>query len=268
MDPLTHGLASLAVQRGFFPRASWRTVLAIVFAGVIADLDSFSASFGPLAYLRWHRTATHSLLFAMVLAFAAFLFSKTRRDSETLIPWKGFSWVPILTAAALHLLMDVLQPDAIVPLWPFSPKRISLDIVPAIDPWLLMILAAAILLPELVHLVSDEIGSRAKRPRGRNGAIAGLAFALIYFGLRAVFHGNVTGTLEARTIAGALPHSQTPSPHFFGTALSKLNPLCIWSRCGPSAAMRPTPPESQPCANPNLRRSSAPRKRLPPRSRF
>jgi len=50
---------------------------------------------------------------------------------------------------------------------------------------LLVILASAILIPELLHLVSDEIGSRTKRPRGRNGAIAGLAFALIYFGLRA-----------------------------------------------------------------------------------
>jgi membrane-bound metal-dependent hydrolase YbcI (DUF457 family) len=212
VDPLTHGLASLAVQRGFFPRASWRTVLAIVLAGVIADVDSFSASFGPLAYLRWHRTATHSLLFVLVLAFAAFLFSKTRLYSETLIPWKGFSWVPILAAAALHLLMDVLQPGAIDPLWPFSPKRISLDIVPAIDPWLLLILAAAILLPELLHLVSDEIGSRVKRPRGRNGAIAGLALALIYFGLRALFHGNVLGTLEARTVAGEMPHRVAAYP--------------------------------------------------------
>jgi membrane-bound metal-dependent hydrolase YbcI (DUF457 family) len=212
VDPLTHGLASLALQRGFFPGASWRTLLAILFTGIVADVDSFSASFGPAAYLRWHRTITHSLVFVLVLAFAALLFSKTRRDGEPSVRWAGLSWIAILTASALHLVMDLLQTDAVVPLWPFSAKRISLDIEPVIDPWLLVILASAILIPELLHLVSDEIGSRTKRPRGRNGAIAGFAFALIYFGLRASLHATAVATLEARTIAGEMPHRVAAFP--------------------------------------------------------
>ena len=81
--------------------------------------------------------------------------------------------------------MDLLQADAFTPFWPFSAKTFSFDVAPFIDPWLIVILVAAILFPELVRLVSDEIGARAKRPRGRNGAIAGLFFALFYFGLRA-----------------------------------------------------------------------------------
>jgi len=212
VDPLTHGLASFALQRGFFPRASWRTVLAILFAGTVADVDSLSASFGPATYLRSHRTITHSFVFILMLAFAAFLFSKIGRDSEPSVRWAGFSWMAILAASELHLVMDLLQPDAIVPLWPFSAKRVSLDIEPAIDPWLLVILASAILIPELLHLVSDEIGSRTKRPRGRNGAIAGLALALIYFGLRASLHATAVATLEARTIAGEMPHRVAAFP--------------------------------------------------------
>ena len=212
VDALTHGLASLALQRGFFPRASWRTLLAILFTGIVADVDSLSASFGPAAYLRWHRTITHSLVFILMLAFVAFLFSRTRRDGEPSVRWAGFSWIAILAASALHLVMDLLQTSAVVPLWPFSAKRISLDIEPAIDPWLLVILASAILIPELLHLVSDEIGSRTKRPRGRNGAIAGLAFALIYFGLRASLHATAVATLEARTIAGEMPHRVAAFP--------------------------------------------------------
>ncbi len=212
MDPLTHGLASLALQRGFFPRASWRALLAILFAGIVADVDSLSANFGPAAYLRWHRTITHSLVFILMLAFAAFLFSKTRRDGEPSVQWADFSWIAILAASVLHLVMDLLQSDAVVPLWPFSAKRISLDIEPAIDPWLLVILASAILIPELLHLVSDEIGSRTKRPRGRNGAIAGFALALIYFGLRASLHATAVATLEARTIAGEIPHRVAAFP--------------------------------------------------------
>jgi membrane-bound metal-dependent hydrolase YbcI (DUF457 family) len=217
VDPLTHGLASLALQRGFFPKASWRAIIAILCAGLVADLDFLSANFGPSAYLRWNRTATHSIAFILVLALVAFLFSLTLRSNPGVPSWTGFSWAAIAAAATLHILMDVLQADPISPIWPFSARRFSLDISPAIDPWLLVVLAIAILLPELFRLVSDEIGSRAKRPRGRNGAIAGLALALIYFAARAQFHGNVTASLEARSVSGetsrrvaAFPDSVSP----------------------------------------------------------
>jgi inner membrane protein len=211
VDPLTHGLASLALQRGFFPKASWRAIIAILCAGLVADMDFLSANFGPSAYLRWNRTATHSIAFILVLALAAFLFSLMVRNNPR-APWTGFSWAAITAAAALHILMDLLQADPVAPFWPFSSRRFSLDISPAIDPWLLVILAAAILLPELFRLVSDEIGSRAKRPRGRNGAIAGLAFALIYFAMRAQFRGNVTSSLEARTVSGEIPRRVAAFP--------------------------------------------------------
>ncbi|HKF25216.1 MAG TPA: hypothetical protein VKB24_04545, partial [Candidatus Acidoferrum sp.] len=66
----------------------------------------------------------------------------------------------------------------------------------------LAVLIAAIVLPELFRLVSDEIGARQRRPRGRLGAGAGLSFALLYLGLRALLHANAVASLEARTIAG------------------------------------------------------------------
>jgi len=212
MDPLTHALASLTLQRGFFPRAKWRSVLAIIFAGVIADVDWFSANFGPGAYLRWNRTATHSLIFVAALAIIAGLFKRIVRGKESSANWIGFSWVAIAAASALHILMDLLQAQPIAPLWPFSPKRFSRDLVPAIDPWLLAILAAVILLPELFRLVGDEIGSRAKRPRGRNGAIAGFVLAALYFATRALFHGNAVAALESRTIGGETPHRVAAFP--------------------------------------------------------
>jgi membrane-bound metal-dependent hydrolase YbcI (DUF457 family) len=211
VDPLTHGLATLALQRGFFPKASWRAIIAILCAGLVADLDFLSANFGPSAYLRWNRTATHSIAFILVLALAAFLFALMLRNNPR-ASWSGFSWAAITAAATLHVLMDVLQADPLAPLWPFSAKRFSLDTSPTIDPWLMVVLAAAILLPELFRLVSDEIGSRTKRPRGRNGAIAGLAFALIYLAMRAQFHGNVTASLEARTVSGEIPRRVAAFP--------------------------------------------------------
>jgi inner membrane protein len=195
----------LALQRGFFPHAKSRAVLAIIFAGVIADIDSFSVSSGPAAYSRWHRTATHSVAFVLILTFATFVFTRLRRNKAAADSWTGLTWIAVACAVSLHILMDLLQADAITPLWPFSTRRFSLDLAPAIDPWLLVILAAAILFPELLRLVSDEIGSRSKRPRGRTGAIIGLAFALLYFGLRGLFHGNTVIALDARTVAGEMP---------------------------------------------------------------
>jgi len=212
VDPLTHGLASLALQRGFFPRAKWRSVLAIIFAGVIADVDWFSANFGPAAYLRWNRTATHSLVCVVALAVIAGLFKRVVRGRESSANWIGFSWTAIAAASALHILMDLLQAEPIAPLWPFSARRFSRDLVPAIDPWLLAILAVVIFLPELFRLVGDEIGSRAKRPRGRNGAIAGFVLAALYFAMRAMFHGNATAALQSRTIGGETPHRVAAFP--------------------------------------------------------
>jgi len=212
VDPLTHGLASLAMQRGFFPGSKWRTVVAMVLAGVIADFDWFSASFGPPAYLRWHRSASHSFLFVLVLAFAASLFSRIHRQNQTTGSWAGFSWTAIAAAASLHVLMDLLQADAVVPLWPFIAKRWSFDLAPPVDPWLLVILAGAILFPELIRLVGDEIGSKSKRPRGRTGAITGLALTLLYFAMRGLFHANTVAALDARTVAGEMPRRVAAFP--------------------------------------------------------
>ena len=204
MDPLTHGVASFALQRAFFPRVSWRSVVAIVAAGVIADVDWFTAALGPSGYIQWHRTATHSFLLVAVLAIAALLFSRSAKNVVGGV-WAGFSWLPVSATGLLHLFLDVLQAEDVEVLWPFSSRRFALDILPPLEPWLLTILIAAILVPELFLLVSEEIGSRSKRPRGRNGALIGLAFAVVYLGFRALLHANTIAALEAHTIAGEMP---------------------------------------------------------------
>jgi len=208
VDPLTHGLASFTLQRAFFPRASWRAVVAIVAAGVLADVDWFSTALGPTQFVHWHRSATHSLAFVLVLALAAAVFFRQAANGRS----NGSSWLAVALAGLLHLAFDVLQPDSVSPLWPFSSQKVALDLLPNFDLWLLTILAAAILLPELFRLVSEEIGSREHRPRGRNGAIVGLLIAASYLGARFLFHGNAVASLEAHTIAGETPHRVAAFP--------------------------------------------------------
>jgi membrane-bound metal-dependent hydrolase YbcI (DUF457 family) len=236
VDPLTHGVASFALQRAFFPKAKFATVAAIVVAGLLADLDSLASLFGPAAYLAWHRNAAHSLLAAILAAPLAVLLTFAALVAFGIARWGGIV-IPLglgtaseesqdpraaalqsarsllfttslacLASALLHLLVDVCQADGVGLLWPFSSRRVCLDLLPKIDPWLLTILIAATVLPELFRLVSDEIGARTNRPRGRNGAIVGLSFALFYLGLRALLHANTVASLEAHTMAGETPH--------------------------------------------------------------
>jgi membrane-bound metal-dependent hydrolase YbcI (DUF457 family) len=212
VDPLTHSLATLALQRSSVPKSSWRAILAILFAGLIPDIDSFSVSFGPANYLHWNRSVAHSITFVFLLTIVAFIFIQRFKQTPGQQSTRNFLWIAFPAAATLHIAMDLLQADAVTPLWPISAKRFSFDVFPTIDPWLLVILSAAILFPELIRLVGDEIGSRSKRPRGRTGAIAGLAFTILYFAMRALFHGNSVASLDARTVSGEVPHRVAAYP--------------------------------------------------------
>jgi membrane-bound metal-dependent hydrolase YbcI (DUF457 family) len=236
VDIVTHGLASLAIARGFFPRAGQRAMASAVLAGTIANLDWLSNYFGPSAFLRWHGSYTHSTL-AAVLISAAFLSiplaasfwgglgidvalskgeaipndpSEMRRLALRSIPVAVFA-AP-LGAALLHIAMDACQSSGVALIWPFSPKRFAADWLPGIDPWILTILLACIALPELFHLVSSEIGAKAKKPRGQTGAIVGLALVLVYVGARATLHSNVIALMQSRTFHGETPRRASAFP--------------------------------------------------------
>jgi inner membrane protein len=213
MDVGTHVLASFALTRAAFPRAP-RSVLPIALAaGAIADLDEISAAFGPAAYLNWHRTYTHSLLTAILLAVLLALSYRffapqhlRSRFSSTAI------FALTLLAQCLHLLLDVCQPDGVLLFWPFSAARIAKDWLTFVDPVILAVLVAAILLPELFHLVSDEIGARDKKPRGKVGAIIALTVIALYIGARAILHSNAVAALDSRTYHGELPRRVAAFP--------------------------------------------------------
>src|SRR5207244_4639907 len=73
MDPLTHALASYSLQRAAFPRLSRGATIAIVLAGVVADVDLLSIYFGPSAYLAFTHTYFHSILAALAFTLVATL---------------------------------------------------------------------------------------------------------------------------------------------------------------------------------------------------
>ncbi|MGC0773787.1 MAG: metal-dependent hydrolase [Candidatus Acidiferrum sp.] len=238
MDIVTHGLASLAVARGFFPRLIKAPFVAwVVLVGCAADLDQLSQYFGPSAFLEWHRTYAHSILGAFLISAilpailtAVVLYGgmvswdgifvpigrlrkdggvpDDRRAGRNLVVGYLFlaTFVAPLCAALLHIAMDACQSNGAMLFWPFSSRRFAADWLPGIDPWILAILIGAIALPELLRLVGSEIGAQSKKPRGQTGAIIGLVLVFAYVGVRGALHSTVTALLVSRTFHGETPH--------------------------------------------------------------
>src|SRR6266850_3104389 len=206
MDLLTHALASYSLKRAAFPRASRSATIATLIAGTIADLDSLSKFAGASAFLTFYRTYFHSLLAALlfsVLFTLPFLLRKHPPTDKQTSPLPIF--LAALAAAVLHLLMDLCQSTGVELFWPFSSRRFALDWVAPLDLWILGILLAGILLPALSGLVTEEIGAKSKGPKGRIGASVALAGILLYFGARAILHGNAVAAAQSRTYRGESP---------------------------------------------------------------
>jgi membrane-bound metal-dependent hydrolase YbcI (DUF457 family) len=220
MDVGTQALASLVVARAFVPRAPRRAWAVIVIAGSIANIDVLSAMVSPSAFIAWHRTYAHSIVVSLivsaVLAIAYLLATRDATQKKTpagmpALPGAGGAsqsafFIATILAGLLHLVLDAAQSDGTMIFWPLSRQRVALDWLPHIDPWIIAILIAALLLPELTRLVSDEIGAKAGGARGRVGAIVGLVVLALYAGLRADLHSNAIATLQNRSYDSGPPH--------------------------------------------------------------
>jgi membrane-bound metal-dependent hydrolase YbcI (DUF457 family) len=205
MDAFTHGLASYSITRAAFPRASRATMVAAILAGSAANLDQVSATVSPSAFLAWYRTVTHSILgtlgIAIVLTIAAALATRRKPSADGLL----LIVFAVLAACALHVAMDLTQNESIQLLWPFHAQKYAADWVAHFDLWILLILLAGILLPQLLALVTEEIGAKSRAPRGRIGAVLALLAIFLYIGARSILHGNAVAMMDARTYRGELP---------------------------------------------------------------
>jgi membrane-bound metal-dependent hydrolase YbcI (DUF457 family) len=215
MDVGTQGLASLVIARVFVPRAPWPAWAVIVVAGSIANIDVLSALVSPSAFIAWHRTYMHSILASLVLSLAlAAVYVAATRDRTGIDPAPGKTrslsqsafFAAAVFAGLLHLALDAAQSDGTMIAWPLNHQRVALDWLPHIDPWIIAILLAALLLPELTRLVTDEIGAKSRGARGRVGAIIGLVILTLYVGMRADLHSTALATLQSRGYDSGQPH--------------------------------------------------------------
>ena len=215
MDPLTHALASYTLKRAAFPRLASRATIAMVAAGSVADIDMLSRYFGPAAYLAWHRTYFDSLTAAIVISILAALpfFFLRSAPEKRIVPAAVFT--AALAAGVLHVLFDACQAQGVELFWPVSSRRFAADWIAGIDFWIPALLLAALILPKLSSLVTEEIGAKSKGPRGRVAAFVCLALVGAYIGTRAMLHASAVATLNSRTYRGESPRRTAAFPDTF-----------------------------------------------------
>jgi inner membrane protein len=211
VEILTHALVALILARAgqkLLPRYG---AAMLVVSGVAADLDYLSYFAGPSAYLRFHRGILHSVFGSVVLVCAlAFIFWAFGRrvaanNSASNLPRLSVVVAVVVCGAGVmvHLLFDLASGIGVQLLWPFREKWSAWDLVSTLDPWILLVLILGLALPEVLRLVSEEIGERRRGPRGRLAATVTLLVLLIYFGARAGLHSRAVNELNAREYHGA-----------------------------------------------------------------
>jgi inner membrane protein len=222
MEAVTQVLASVALARAGLNRAT-RFATPMLIAGALApDLDLLSSLGGADAYLRYHRTLFHSIaggvVVAAAIACAAVVAerSSVARARPDATPVKfSRAFLLCLAGVAFHILLDLLDTGGVQLFWPFHPKWFAWDLAAALDPWILTVLIAALLLPELFGLVSDEIGERRrKNPARQRWAIGALALISIYCVARGALHSRAIDVISSRTYRGniSLDAGAFPSP--------------------------------------------------------
>jgi membrane-bound metal-dependent hydrolase YbcI (DUF457 family) len=246
MDVATHALASLTLARAILPRAPRISWILVILAGTISDLDFISAYFGPSAYFAWHRTYLHSIFVSLFISAAISLLYRALAPKPMQQRFTFLSaFLIALLAQGLHLTMDACQWQGIELFWPFSARQVAADWLANVDPWILAVLVVALAVPELLHLVSSEIGARDKEPRGRTAAILAFAVVIVYITTRATLHSNVIATLQAHTYSGESPRRvgafpETTSPfawHCLVDTESALHQITV--NVGPGASFDP-----------------------------
>lgn len=222
MEPVTHALTSLAFARAgqkVLPRFG---TSMLVFSGVASDLDYASYFGGAGAFLRFHRTMLHSLpCGALIAAAIACAFCGWDRNRSPKDEGQRLRFGPAFSVCAVgvgaHVLLDLFTADGLQLFWPFRARWFALDLVANLDPWVLVILIAGLLLPQLFRLVSEEIGDRRKGSGAQWGAIVTLVLVSAYLGARADLHSRAVTLLlshefhgRAPLEAGAFPFSSAP----------------------------------------------------------
>jgi inner membrane protein len=219
LEPLTHFLTGACIARAGLNRKTALATATVTLAAEAPDIDVLGNLKGPVFGFAHHRGFTHSFLglvfvSAMVVG-VVYLWWRLRgrkiKDPNLPPRWGllfGFAYLAGLT----HIMLDFTNHYGVRPFWPFLEKWYSWDIVFIVEPIILLLLVAGLLLPALFSLINDEIGVRRKGPQGRLAATLALAGVVALWGVRDYEHRRAVNALEARVYEGAEPMRASAYP--------------------------------------------------------
>lgn len=203
MDNVTHTLVGLMMARSGIDRKIPRAAGIMMVAANIPDIDVVSLLGGTISYLKWHRSYTHALAFAPVMA---------------LIPLAIFSVFSVrayffsLLGVLSHLGLDWTNAYGIRLYLPFSSRWLRLDQTDVVDPWIWLILFLAVGAPWLVKLVSGEIGEKKTTGPKLGWAWFALLAISVYEGARFTMHARAIAVMNARLYNGSIARRITAIP--------------------------------------------------------
>jgi inner membrane protein len=193
VDNFTHTLTGLVLSRAGLNRISPHAMLLLVVAVNAADFDAAAVLAGPAAYLHFHRGPLHSFVAMPVLALLVVALIR-------LLLRKQFSWprafLVSLIGVASNPLFDYANTYGLRLLWPFSSQWMHGDFLPILDPWILLLLVGALIVPWFAGLVNSDIG--AKKGTGRGTAVFVLCVIALYGFGRYLLHNRAVAVLESR----------------------------------------------------------------------
>ena len=178
------------------------------------DIDVLAGLKGSVTYLDYHRGIAHSLIGITCLAFIfwslIFLLGKKVQVKPGL-PLNG-RWllVAALLGAGSHLLLDFTNAYGVRPFLPFSGRWYAWDIMPIIDPLLLVLLVLGLSIPWVLRLVSEEVGVR--KAHLVPGAVFCLSAMVALWGIRDFAHRRALNILDSHTYSGEDPERFSALP--------------------------------------------------------
>ncbi|MGI6606451.1 MAG: metal-dependent hydrolase [Peptococcia bacterium] len=142
MDPVSHGLVGmvLGLMGGGTLSLSNGLMTAAIVGSVIPDLDILFQLRGDYAYIKQHRGFSHSLPSAVGSSCLGAFFLGIFYPGVPLITL--FAW--FLLGFFSHLLLDMFNSYGVKIFWPLSRKKFTLNLLPLIDPIVLLISIIAI----------------------------------------------------------------------------------------------------------------------------
>ncbi len=161
MDPITHALTGAMLS--YLPPKRQKTMMVLVSASVLPDIDYITRVFGADVFLRYHRGITHGILAVIVVPLIIGLVCQK-------IFKRGFFYYTLLgfLGYSVHLLMDLTNQYPTRILSPLDWSNYSLNLSFIIDPYTI----AAVLLGILWGI--------KKSPTGRRIIAAGMIVMIVF----------------------------------------------------------------------------------------